>query len=219
MALGDVLFRDTFFNLLPIANQVHWLPDQAEYNRTGLGEQLGADLGDRLWTGEIEFGRMRREEAGRVEVLIDLLTQTGRAFHVYDSRRPAPLMDPTMSILGAATPTILSLPSGDPREMSLTGLPAGYVLSPGDYLSWTYGSSPLRYALHRVVSGVTAGGGGNTAVFEVSPYIQPGSVTGTAVTLFRPFCKAVLLPGSVQPNRTRHTISEGLRLAYVQTVR
>jgi hypothetical protein len=138
---------------------------------------------------------------------------------MFDSRQPAPLLDPNRTGLAGFNPVIHNLPGADPREMQVSGLPAGYVLSAGDYLSFSYGSSPVRLALHRVVSGVTTVGTGITPLFEVMPAIKPGAVVGAAVNFYRPFCKAVIVAGSVQPTRTRHTISEGLRLAYVQTVR
>jgi hypothetical protein len=217
MALPDTLDRASFMNILPIANQTMWLPDQSEYNRTGGGEQLGADRGERLWQGEIEIGRLRRSEAGLIETRLDLLNQAGRAFHVYDSRRPNPFSDPNLAVLGGIFPTIFSL-EADPRDLRLAGLPAGYVLTAGDYLSFLYAST--RMALHRVVpSTVVAAGDGTTPVFEVAPAIKPGATTGTAVRLSQAFCKAVIVAGSVQPTRTRSTISEGLRFAYVQTVR
>jgi hypothetical protein len=219
MAPSDTLNRSAFMNLLPIGNQSHWLPDQAEYNRTGSGEQLGADLGERLWQGEIEIGRMTRAEAGQIEVLVDLINQPGRAFHVYDSRRSAPRLDPLMTGLTKFGPVIHNLPGADPRELQVSGPPADYVLSPGDYLSFSYGSSPQRFGLHRVVSGVATVGTGTTPLFEVTPAIKPGATVGTAVTFYRPYCRAVIVAGSVQPTRTRATISEGLRFAYVQTVR
>ena len=218
MALAYPLTRAQFMDILPISAQSLTLPEQMELNRTGSGEQLAADLGDRLWQGEITLGRLMRSEAGRSEVLIDLSRQAGRSFLLYDTRRPAPLLDPTGSILGAATPTIDTL-SGDPRELRVTGLPAGYVLSPGDYLSFTYGASPVRYALHRVVATTTASGLGLTPLFEVTPHIRSGAVIGAAVTLRKAHCKAVILAGSVKDGVGRRTITEGIGFGYVQTLR
>lgn len=219
MALADTLDRSAFMLRLPIADQSMWLPDQAEYNRTGRGEQLGADLGERLWQGEIVCGRMTRAEAGEIEVLVDLINQSGRAFHVFDSRRPAPLLDPAMTGLGGFSPVIHTLYSAEPREVRIGGLPPGYGLSAGDYLSFFYGSAPQQFELHRVVSAVTAAGTGITPAFEVSPAIRSGVATGAAVTFYRPWCKAIIEAGSVQPTRTRSTISEGLRFSFVQTRR
>lgn len=157
-----------------------------------------------------------RAEAGRPEVLIDILRQAGRSFLVYDTRRPAPLLDPNGTILGAATPTIHTL-SADPRELRITGLPASYVLSPGDYLSFTYGTNPVRYALHRVVATTTAVAG-LTPLFEVTPAIRSGAVTGAAITLIKAHCKAVILAGSVETGSGRRTITEGIGFGYVQSL-
>lgn len=219
MALADTLDRSAFMLRLPIADQTMWLPDQAEYNRTDGGEQLGADRGERLWQGEIVLGRMTRAEAGEIEVLVDLINQSGRAFHVFDSRRPAPLLDPTMTGLSGYNPVIHSLYPAEPREVRISGLPPGYGLSAGDYLSFFYGSSPQRFELHRVVSAVAAAGTGITPAFEVMPAIRPGVAAGNAVTFYRPWCKAIIEAKSLQPNRTRGTISEGLRFSFVQTRR
>lgn len=216
MALTYPLARFQFVDILPVGEQSHYLPESMELNRTGGGEQLGADLGDRLWQGKITLGRLQRTEAGRPEMLIDVLRQAGRSFLVYDTRRPAPLLDPNGTILGASTPTIHTL-SADPRELRITGLPATYVLSPGDYLSFTYGSNPVRYALHRVVATTTAVAG-LTPLFEVTPHIRTGAVTGAAITFLRAYCKAVILAGTAEPGVGRRTITDGISFGYVQSL-
>lgn len=137
-----------------------------------------------------------------------------------DRRRPNPLLDPTGSILGVATVTILAL-GGDARELSLAGLPAGYTLSRGDYLSFSYTSLAVtRQALHRVVDAtVVANGSGQAALFEVEPFIRPGTVAGAAVILKKAFCKAVKVAGSTTPNTGRSSLSEGLGFDWVQSLR
>ena len=217
MALIYPLSRANFMDILPIAEHSHFLPDSLEANRTGAGEQLTADLGDRLWQGKIAMGRLMRTEAGRPEVLIDLLRQAGRSFLVHDTRRPWPLLDPTGAIFGASTPTIHTL-SADPRELRITGLPASYVLSPGDILGFQYGSSPVRFAQHRVVTTTTAVAG-LTPLFEVTPHIRSGALVGAQIVLFKAACKAVILPGSVEVGVSRRTITEGISFSYVQSLR
>jgi hypothetical protein len=219
MPLQAMLNRTEFMNKLNIADMTMRCPPQAEYNRTGSGEQLVSDTGVRLWQGDIILGRMKRIEAGEIEVLVDLMAQTGRSFRLYDVRRPFPLTDPLGTGHNGFTPSIMTLYPSEPREIRIGGLPAFYTLTAGDYLSFYYGSNPVRYALHRVVSTVTAGSGGNTPVMEVDPPIRPGAAVGETVELRQPWCKAVLIAGSVQPNRTRHTISEGLRFSFVQSLR
>lgn len=219
MALTYPLSLATFVDTLLCQSVSCDLPELVEQSRTAQGEQLMADMGERLWTGRINLGNMKRTEVGRPEVLIQVVKQ-GKTFHCYDRRRMYPLLDPTGSILGAASVTILAL-GGDPREMSLAGLPAGYTLSAGDYLSFAYTSlSITRQALHKVVdTTVVANGAGQTPLFEVVPPIRPGAAAAAAVTLKKPFCKAVMVAGSASPSDGRSTMYEGLGFDWVQTLR
>lgn len=216
MALTYPLTLESFADILPVGSLTFHLPEQIVMSRTGKGEQLTADVGERLWQGTITLGRLSRAEAGRPEVLIDLIRQAGRSFLIYDRFRTNPTSDPTGTILGAATPTILAL-GGDARELSLTGLPSGYTLSAGDYLSFAYGG---LQALHRIVpSTVSANGAGQTALFEVTPALRPGAVAGAAVQLKKAFCKAVAVAGSIEAASRSSTMTEGIAFDWVQTLR
>lgn len=213
--LALAIFADS---LLVAQNSFH-LPEQVQQSRTGGGEQLSADVGERLWTGEIMLGRMTKAEAGRPEVLIDLIRQSGRSFLMYDRYRTNPLLDPLGTILGAASVSILAL-GGDARELSLAGLPVGYTLSAGDYLSFAYGSSPVRQALHRVVNTTAvANASGQTALFEVTPALRPGAVAAAPVQLKKAFCKAVAIYGSIEEATRQSTMTEGLGFSWVQSLR
>lgn len=219
MALTYPLALATFIDTLLVSRVTCDLPELVEQSRTAGGEQLMADMGERLWTGRIDLGPMKRTEIGRPEALIQVVKQ-GKSFQCYDRRRLYPLLDPTGSILGASSVTILAL-GGDPREMSLAGLPVGYTLSAGDYLSFAYTSlSVTRQALHKVVdTTVVANGSGQTALFEVVPPIRPGAAAAAAVTLKKPFCKAVMVAGSASPSDGRSTLYEGLGFDWVQSLR
>lgn len=219
MALTFPLSLATFADILPVKAYTCDLPEQIQQSRTAGGEQLSADMAERLWTGRVDLGWMLKAEVGRPEVLMQVLKQ-GHPFHMLDGRRKYPLSDPTGSILGGASVTILAL-GGDARELSLEGLPAGYTLSAGDYLSFEYTSlSVTRQAFHRIVPAtVVADGSGETALFEVVPAIRPGAVAGAAVTLAKPFCKAVMITGSVSPSTGRSTLYDGLGFDWVQSLR
>lgn len=219
MALSFPLSLASFADLLPVQAYSCDLPERVQQSTTAGGEQLTADMAERLWTGRVNLGPMTRLEVGRPEVLIQVLKQ-GHAFHMLDGRRKYPLLDPTGSVLGAASVTILAL-GGDPRELSLTGLPVGYTLSAGDYLSFAYTDlSITRQALHRVVAAtVVANGSGQTALFEVLPAIRSGAVAGAAVTLKKPYCKAVMVMGTATPSTGRSTLYEGVGFDWVQSLR
>jgi len=112
------------------------------------------------------------------------------------------------------------LPS-DARLIGLKGLPAGYAgLGRGSYLSFQYRSAPERHALHEIVElDVTADGAGDVAAFQVNPPIRPGAAVDAEVRLIKPACKAIILPGSVQPGRETRFITEGMSFRWLQTLR
>jgi hypothetical protein len=150
-------------------------------------------------------------------VLIGLMDQPGATFLCHDRRQIGPASDPTGSGLGSRTVTIHSVAS-NLRELRLTGLPSGYVLSAGDMLGFQYGSSPVRYALHRIVVGGTASSSGLTPMLELVPNLRPGAVAGMTVSLIRPARKARLLP---EPSygSGRQALSRGASFDFIQTLR
>ncbi|QBF31490.1 hypothetical protein [Thalassococcus sp. S3] len=208
-----------FIEELPIQSITFDAPETAEMSQTAGGEILTADVGARLWRGQIALGRMDVDEANGVMALIDVFRGAGRSFYIHNVRSPFPQMDRTGSILGGAQPEISALPATG-REIALEGLPAGYVLKRGDRLSFDYGSEPIRTALHRIVDReVVANGAGQTAPFEVVPRLRDGAALGSAVRLIKPYCKAILVPGSVEPGTPRRGLTEGVSFAFIQTLR
>lgn len=217
MAMTFPLSAAEFFSGLPISEITFHNPSNLTVDETAGGEALMAELGARLWKGHITLGKMLASEAQTPDVLLDVLDGVGRTFWAYDTRRPAPFADPGGLILGTATPTIASLPNA--REMTLSGLPSGYVLTRGDYLAFDYGT-PTRRALHRVASAiVVASTAGVTPVFEVSTMIRSGATVGAAVSLVKASCKAFILPGQLERGTTRRTVTEGMAFGFSQTLR
>jgi len=145
------------------------------------------------------------------------MDQPGATFLCNDPRQIGPASDPTGSILGSRTVTVHSVAS-NLRELRLTGLPSGYVLSAGDMLGFQYGSNPVRYALHRIAVDGTASSGGLTPFIEIVPNLRPGAVAGLMVSLIRPACKARLMP---EPNygSGRQALSRGASFDFIQTLR
>ncbi|WP_436399303.1 hypothetical protein [Roseobacter sp. S98] len=209
-----------FLDALPVSSVQFELPEAVELSRTGGGELLVASVGARLWQGEIMLGKMLPEEARQAQALIDLVRGAGASFLAYHRRFPYPASDPQGAVIETASPAIRALDGADARLIALEALPPGFVLTRGDYLSFTYGLNPLRYALHRVQeASVVADGAGDTALFEVNPPLEPGAATGTAVELVRAHCKAVIVPGSVQPGRQAKFMRDGVSFRFQQTLR
>jgi hypothetical protein len=218
MAVTFPMSQASFFSKLLIKTLKFDHPENVEMNTTGGGELLRADLAPMLWAGEVKFGNMTRTEAANAQALLDMLRGSGRSFYAYDTRRPAPLFDPTGSTLGAATVTINSLIAGG-RELKLQGLPAGYKLSCGDYLAFDYGTTPVRRALHRVFSSsVTAAGTGITPNIEVTPPIRAGAAVGATVTLIKAACKAVIVPNSIDTGTTARSMNDGMSFKFQQSL-
>lgn len=216
MALSYPLTLAQFMDVMPIAEVSLQAPAQVQMSQTAGGEQLDFEIGPQLWRGRITLGRMSRAEARNPDVLLDLLSASGASFWAYDTRHPAPEMDPRGTVLGAATPSI-NLLSSNSRDMRLQGLPPGYILRRGDYLSFDYSD---RRALHRVVTtSVTAVSTGITNTFEVMPPIRPGALVGAAVTLLKASCKAKLIPGQVDKGRGRSVVHDGMTFEFIQTLK
>lgn len=207
-----------FFDLLPISGCRIDMPDTLDVSETRSGELLTADVGESLWTGQIDMTEVLHAEAAAVKPLMNLLRRGGTSFLASDASRPWPRLDPNGAIIAGSTPTILALGASS-RELSLAGLPVGYQISRGDLISFTYAASPTRYALHEFVGSGAANGSGQTALLEVTPPIRSGAVTGTAVQLVWPRCKAKLEPGSADTGMNVATITNNMTLRWRQTLR
>ncbi len=218
MALTFPLSTATFFDRLPIMTPAFSLGEAMQQSQTGGGDVLTASLGTRLWRGQVSFGPMTYDEMAEIEGLVEALRQPGRSFMAYDARYPWPRGDANGAAVAAASPVIASLPAGA-RTLTISGLPAGYAVPSGTYLSFAYGSDPVRQALHRVVTGGDANGAGLSPVLEVVPAIRPGAQTGSAVTFIRAACKAVIIPNTAEAGTSSRGIVEGFTFSFVQTLR
>ena len=210
----------SFLERLPIKSIDFDLPETVSASRTEGGQVLTDTHGVRLWQGEVVLDRMLPHEARSVFSLIDVARGGEASFLISPLRYAYPANDPDGTGLSGANPEIRFLDGTDARRMALQNMPVGYTLSRGDLLSFQYASNPTRYALHRIVDEtLVATGLGNTVTFEVRPHIEPGALVGTTVTLIKPHCKAVILPGSLQPGRSTRFMTEGVSFQFQQTLR
>ncbi len=198
-----------------------FLPDNRRFNRTAGGLVIGSERGARLWQGSIQMIPLGHRDASFLDARMSLLTGSGMSFLIYDGRVAYPKADLDGSILGAATP-VLNTVNANMNDITISGLPAGYVISNGDMIGYTYGSSPVRRALHKVaVGGSAANGSGVSPTLQVTPPIRPGYVAGaTLVTLIKPAIAAQVVPGSyVPPNYQPGVISTPGSFDFIQTLR
>lgn len=193
------------------------LPEARQISRTAAGQIIADTLADRLWTGQIVTYGLTAADARALAALLAVLTEPGRSVFIGNPHYRGPRNDPGGVVLGAASPTINAI-STDRREIAIQGLPAAYVISAGDYLSFSHGD-PARQAFHQVVTGATASAGGLAQNIEVIPAIREGGVTGLAVELKAPVCKAVLEPGAAMGIDQNTRWAAPLSFGFIQTLR
>lgn len=215
MALNFPLTTGQFQNMLRVQAARFWLPESLTVERSEGGEIFTSERGPRLWQAEFTLAQGHHANIDEIEARLALLAQPGRSFMAYDPRRTGPKADPDGAGLSGFTPKIGAVTS---REVTIAGLPGGYVISRGDYLGWSYGTNPIRHALHRAVSAATADGSGY-ATIEVVPNIRSGAAVGTAVSLIRPACKMIVVPGSYSPGQASRISTAGASFSAQQTLR
>lgn len=197
-ALAFPLPVEAFALRLPVSEVAFDIEAQQEVTGLASGAFLRADVGPKLWVGEMRLRSLGRAQADALAALIAVLQRPGASFLACDPRYDGPQADPGAMVLHGHAPEILALDPADRRILSLAGLPAGYVLRRGDLLSFPYAVGSLALiALHRVVATeIVADADGETGWIEVVPHVRAGAVAGAAVELRRPACKAVLLDGA-----------------------
>lgn len=214
MALSFPLALTAFLDLLPVAELQFNLGESLVADQTGRGEVLTAALGARLWQGSLTLAPARFAALGQQRARIELVRQPGRAFLITDLSKAGPAADPTGAILGGAAPKMSGMQSGG-RELRIKDLPPGYVLSDGDMLSFVYGATQ---ALHQIVVGGSADGAGLSSWLEVVPEVRAGWAVNAAVTLLRPVCRALIVPGSAGSAQMAGATGRGLSLQFIQTL-
>lgn len=215
MALAFPLARANLADLLSIETAEWMLGEDQELTNLGSGEVLAADLGPRLWQAECATTPADIETIEALRARLQALDGAINSFYLFDPRRPFPATDPTGAALAGSTVTIDAIESNR-KELSLAGLPAGFVLPAGTFLSVTAGA-PSRTALLQLVAGVTADGSGDAGPVEVRPHLRPWVAATQAVTLLKPVAKVKLVPRSLSVTQVSSVLHR-LRFSARQTL-
>lgn len=172
------------------------LMQRQEFSRQANGITRGKDFGSALWIANYSTLPLDIDDALDFEAILNSLDGVLGSFYAGDLRRPYPRLDPKGEAIAGSNPQI-SWFGVNGKSLALSGLPPGYVLSRGDYLSFDYGAGPSR-AYHQVMEPATADGSGETGGLELRPHIRPGAIVGASVTLAKPTAVMSLLPGSIE---------------------
>lgn len=153
------------------------------------------------WTAKYRFDFLRREQLGAVDAFMMLAGGDGESFLGFDVSRPRPIahdegkpLSGTKAGGGAFDGQAALSGITNSRTIVVSGLPAGFRLSVGDYVEIR--QSELVRSLHRITAEAVANGGG-----IVTLSIRYGLDTGvfsTAATVHfeRPSCVMQIDPGS-----------------------
>lgn len=192
MALSYPYPLADFCDRLPVTRVVMTLRRHDEQSGGGDGRFWTAELAPPLWSAEVSLADCSAPLARELEARIDGLNGSSGTFLFADPSYKGPAGG--SSGLGSVT---VSAISADRGAIALAGLPAGFVVTVGDYLSIDYG--PGRVYFGRFAEGAVANGSGAIAQREIRPYLPMTITTGAAVELARPRFKAIIPPGGYKP--------------------
>lgn len=215
--------RSEFLGVLPVQDVKFHLSRPRQVSGTRGGEILTAEASVALWQGSVTLAPMPARAAAAVEVMLAELEAPGCTFDAYKPNQIGPAADPIGASLAGFSAVIEEVGS-DGQTIRLGGLPIGYQVSVGDFLSFTYDGG-TRQALHRVAAGAFHTEASairdftSSGFLRISPSLRPGLVVGSDVELVRPYCRAQLVPGSVSYGSTRNNKTSGMAFDFRQTLR
>lgn len=189
---------------LPYSNlAVCALTPRESVTRASVGRGLSIntfELAERLWQIQIQTVPLTAMGAPRANWRAFHAKLRGglNLFSAWDVFKRTPLAYPTATastdISGGWAGTAVVTALGASGLISLSGLPANYVVSAGDYIGLEQGG---RYDLYEVAVGQTASGLGNVANLSVLPFLRTTIFTTSAVArLWRPVATFVIDPES-----------------------
>ena len=220
MAISFPLSKDDFLTLLRVQEVQFQLGGQRQITGLAGGEILAAEVAPPLWEGMVSLPTMRARDAAGIQALLAAREVPGRKVEVFTPNPIGPAAAPLGAALAGFSPGIEAL-QGDNQRLRLSGLPADFTLTAGDFLAFDYDpGTGTRRALHQVVEGRSANGTGEqTLHMTVTPALRAGVVAGAAVALVRPLCLAVLVPGSVSYGTTVNGKTGGMSFQFRQSLR
>lgn len=165
-----------------------------EQSRTAGGKTYVKDMGSPLWHLVAQSKLLSPNVLDVWRAKLKQFENGLFTFYGYPLSRTYPILYPrgTWPTGGSFSGTSAAISSinANRKAIAVSSLPAGFVLSVGDYVQ--IGTTDL----HQVLETATASGGGVTPQFEVRPFIWTGVSSG-AVSVFKPHCLMAVDPGSI----------------------
>lgn len=163
-----------------------------EQSRSANGKTYSKDLGSPLWKATYQSRSLWPNELDYWRARLKALENGLQTFKAWPLSRAYPIAYPRGSWpTGGAFSGSGLVSAISSKTLSLSGLPAGYIVSIGDYVQ--VGTADLYQALETV----TANGSGITGVFEVRTFVWPTSLVGQTAKLVKPACVMAIVPDSL----------------------
>lgn len=216
MAITYPLSRSSFIDLLPIQSIVPGNMRKELFSGLGNGNIIAAEYAPYSRLLQFNLRPVIYDDEPEIKGLIESLEGSIGTFYTYFPPKLYPKYDPTGSILGSNTVTIDDI-GGDNKSLLLTGLPVGYQLNIGDFLSFDFGT-PAKRAFHRILETATADGSGTTGQFEITPNVYSGTIADIEVTLKIPEMKCRMMPNSYNEGQIQGQHVEGISFQAVQVL-
>lgn len=169
------------------------LQRRQETSRTKGGSHVVADLGPALWRASFRAFPRKRNAAEALLADFETLGGALRTFLAHPAKRPIPGAYGDVSGFDLSGLTIGTI-AADRSALSLAGVPNGFQLTAGDFLSITTAAGGREF-VRLAESG--AGTAGQTDVLACFPALRPSVVVGRPVSIVRPLCEMQLEPGSL----------------------
>lgn len=163
-----------------------------ELARDAGGPTQAKDLGPALWQASFVSVPLQLADADAVMSEFRSLRGAARSFFLYLPTRARPAASGDLS---GSTVTVGSV-RGDSGALRLTGLPASFEMTSGDFISVATAAGGVE--LVQVVQGGQASVAGLSPELEVIPYIRPSVAAGDAVALVNPVGEFILQPGTLE---------------------
>lgn len=162
------------------------------------GVTLVKELRPQLWQLDAETVTLEPTDLAFWRTKLLGLQNGKRLFYGFDKTNFYPLhypngFWPTGDSFSGNTAQIHSIT--DRYNIALDHLPKGYIGTVGDFLSIVFSGSLI--SLHRVVESFVSDDDGVTATFSIEPYLRIGVAPGAVVSVKKPGCNMMVVPGSV----------------------
>lgn len=198
MAVTFPYSLDQFADLLKIESVKWSIQRNDETSIVGSGGVIAVELAPPLWLGDVTLRNASHSEAKQAAARIRALRGPINSFMMYDPISMYPQADPDGTILGSAV-VMVSGVGANYDAISLSGLPAGYIITVGDKVQITYTQGVTRHAFLEFSETKQATSGGAIVGISVFPHVPPAIAAGNAAQLRKPACKCIMVPKSHDP--------------------